>query len=205
MPLIMSWLETTSRPIEILSCAPKHGEVVLVALQISTRSPLGAVAYATGGIFVDDGWIRVLGAGSVRLSRSLATWNGLPCAAGAAFLPGAMFVADDAIGGLYALDSGALGATRGNVCYFAPDTLRWRDTKLDYTDWLHWAFTGDLEQVYARSRWPGWRAEVKQLAGTHAYSMQPDPWLSGPPLAERMRQPKMIRELRERVLAAATA
>jgi hypothetical protein len=204
-PLVMSWLENNPRKIEVLPCQASHGEVVLVALQVTTRSPLGAVAYATGGIFVDHGWIRVLGAGSPRMSRTLASWNNLPCGAGEAFLPGAMFVADDVIGGMFALDGGALGAKRGNVCYFAPDTLEWEDLELGYTDWLHWAFTGDLEKFYQGSRWLNWRTEVASLSGSHAYSIQPFPWVEGPPIAERFLKAVPMRELRDLQLQMASA
>lgn len=200
MPLIRSWLDGNPRRIELLPCEPDHGEVSLVALQVTTRSPLGSIAYETGGIFVDDGWIRVLGAGSAKLARTIAGWNGLPCDAGDAYLPGAMFVADDVIGGMFAVNVGALAGTHGNVSYFAPDTLEWEDTGLGYTDWLYWTFTGDLEKFYEGSRWDGWRAEVPSLVGTHAYSIQPLPWAEGPPIAERDRRAVPMRELRDLVL-----
>jgi hypothetical protein len=205
MPLIRSWLANNPRRIEILPCRPDHGEISLVALQVTTRSPLGAIGHETGGIFVDDGWIRVLGAGHIKLARTIAGWNGLPCDAGDAFLPGAMFVADDVIGGMFAVDVGALGAKRGNVCYFAPDSLAWEDTGLGYTDWLKWTFTGDLETFYEGSRWPTWRTEVPSLPGTHAYSIQPFPWLAGPPIAERDRRAIPMRELRDLQLEMANA
>ena len=205
MPLIRSWLHGNPRPIEILACAPDHGEISLVALQVTTRSPLGAIAYETGGIFVDAGWIRVLGAGSAKLARTIAGWNGLPCDAGDAYLPGAMFVADDAIGGMFAVNVGALAGPHGNVSYFAPDTLVWEDTGLGYTDWLHWTFTGDLEEFYEGSRWDGWQDEVLSLAGTHAYSIQPSPWIAGPPIAERERRAVPMRELRDLQLKLAAS
>jgi len=205
MPMIRSWLDGSPRRVEILGCAPDHGEVSLVALQVTTRSPLGAIAYETGGVFIDDGWIRVLGAGSTRLARTIAGWNGLPCDPGDAYLPGAMFVADDVIGGLFAVDVGALGGVRGNVSYFAPDRLSWEDTQLGYTEWLHWAFTGDLDKFYDGSRWPEWRSEVASLAGTHAYSILPSPWLEGPPVSERDRRAIPIRELRDLELRLATS
>lgn len=205
MPMIRSWLDGSPRRVEIMPCAPDHGEVSLVALQVTTRSPLGAIAYETGGIFIDDGWIRVLGAGSTRLARTIAGWNGLPCDPGDAYLPGAMFVADDVIGGLFAVDVGALRGVRGNVSYFAPDRLSWEATHLGYTEWLHWAFTGDLDKFYDGSRWPDWRPEVASLSGTHAYSIQPFPWLEGPPVSERARRAIPIRELRDLELALATS
>ena len=39
------------------------------------RSPLGAVVYETGGILVDGGWLRILGSGNARLTRTLPGWN----------------------------------------------------------------------------------------------------------------------------------
>jgi hypothetical protein len=204
MPLIRSWIDGNPRRIEILPCQPDHGEVSLVALQVTTRSPLGAIAHATGGIFIDDGWVRVLGAGSARLARTIAGWNGLPCDPGDAYLPGAMFVADDVIGGMFAVDVGALGGPRGNVSYFAPATLAWQDTGFGYTDWLHWLFTGDLETFYEGSRWDGWRSEVASLVGTHAYSIQPPPWIAGPVIGERDRRAIPMRELRDLQLKLAT-
>src|ERR1043165_3007056 len=104
MPLIREWAQQTARHVEFLPVAPGHGEVALEALQITARSPLGAVALETGGILIDHGWLRVLGAGSPKLARNIAGWNGLACEPGDAYLPGAMFVADDVLGGMYAVD-----------------------------------------------------------------------------------------------------
>lgn len=48
-------------------CAFYSGETALLATQVTTRSPMGAVVYHTGGILVDHGWIRILGAGECKL------------------------------------------------------------------------------------------------------------------------------------------
>ena len=190
MPAIRAWVAETSRKIEFLPTGPGYGDVALEALQITARSSLGAVAYETGGIMIDDGWIRVLGLGSTRLARTIAGWNGLPCEAGDAYLPGAMFVADDVIGGMFAVDVGALGAkTRGNICYFDPRSRVWHDTNLGYGDWLHTMFVGGLAH-YDDLRWEGWRTDVHSLPGTHAYS-----------LVDGQRKPVTMRELRDALLA----
>ena len=146
-------------------------------------------------MLIDGGWIRVLGAGNVRLARTIAGWNGLPCDPGDAYLPGAMFVADDVLGGMYAIDVGALAAAaQGNVCYFAPGTLSWRDTGLPYGDWLRHAIV-DPDEAF--SRWDGWETDVGSLPGTHAFLLEPAPWKPGPPFTDRSRRAVTMRELRD--------
>jgi hypothetical protein len=44
-----------------MPCAAEDGRRTLEWLQVSTRSPLGAIALHTGGLLVDHGWLRVLG------------------------------------------------------------------------------------------------------------------------------------------------
>lgn len=192
MDLVRSWAAKSKRHHEILGCSRADGESNLVALQVTTRSPMGAIAYETGGIMIDHGWIRVLGAASTKLPRSLATWNGI---GGTLRLPGAMLVGDDAIGGFFAINGGRLGTTLGNVFYFAPDTLAWEDTSLGYSTWLQWLFEGDVSKFYEASRWPGWEEEVAAIDGTQALSIYPFLSAAGPPVAQRSRRPVPVDEL----------
>src|ERR1700754_4174883 len=74
IPLVRQWLAQSSRPIELLPPSERNGEV-LVGLQVTTRSPVGAIAYETGGILVDHGWLRILGSGHPKLPRDIAEWN----------------------------------------------------------------------------------------------------------------------------------
>ena len=162
MPTIRGWLAEAGHPVELLPCERAAGERALCALQVTTRSPMGALVHESGGILVDDGWLRVLGAGCARLPRALDTWNGLP--GGPPRRPGGLLVGDDAVGGFFAIDGGGLGGEAGDICYFAPDTLRWESTGFGYSDWLYWCCVGDLEKYYESARWPGWREEVRGLA-----------------------------------------
>ncbi|AKU98317.1 ABC-type sugar transport system, periplasmic component [Labilithrix luteola] len=172
-PLVEQMIEAATNRVEVLPAEPEDGARALVGIQVTTRSPMGAMAYRTGGLLVDHGWMRILGAGSARLPRDLARWNfpsGLPHAPR---LPGAFLVADDVLGGFFAMNGGAFEGPMGNVFYFAPDTLVWEDLGRGYTDFLEFVFLGDLAKFYEGSRWAGWEEEVHRLSGDHAFSFHP--------------------------------
>lgn len=164
----------------------------LEGLQVSTRSALGAIAHETGGLLVDHAWVRVLGAGHAPLARTLGGWNhqlGIPLSA---FL----IVADDVLGGTFAVNGGALGPARGNVFYFAPDSLDWTDLACGHGQWLTWLLTGDLAPFYASSRWPDWPADVATCGPDRALSLYPFPWTAeGRDLAAVSRKPVPAAEL----------
>ena len=62
MPLVRQWLEEAGRPADLLPASAQANEVLL-SLQVTTRSPMGAIAHETGGSLIDHGWLRVLGSG----------------------------------------------------------------------------------------------------------------------------------------------
>ncbi|HTM22822.1 MAG TPA: DUF2625 family protein, partial [Kofleriaceae bacterium] len=125
--LVLDWAGQCARPVEVLPVDVTDAERTLLDLQITTSSPLGAVAYETGGILLDGGWLRILGAGAGKLPRTIASWNRLDRPRAEHRLPGALLVADDAIGGFFAINGGAFDGPLGNLFYLAPDTLRWED------------------------------------------------------------------------------
>lgn len=137
----------------------------LLALQVTTRSMLGTVAYRTGGLLVADGWLRVLGAGSPALPRRLDAWNGLGAERRHA---GGLLVADDAGGGFFSWQ-----ADTRTVAYFAPDTLEWEDTRLGYEDWLREMLGPPLLVFYDGLRWDGWRFLASELTSSQAMFFYP--------------------------------
>jgi Protein of unknown function DUF2625 len=187
-PLVEQWIGEAVVDVEVLPADRAAGEAALVATQVTTRSPMGAIAYQTAGLLVDSGWLRILGAGGhPRFRRSLPGWNE---SRGKGFY----LVADDAVGGSFALNGGALGAERGKVYYYAPDALRWEPCDLGYSQFLVWAMTDRLEQFYASLRWEGWQPEVRRLTGDQAMSIYPFLFTKGPPLQERSRCPVPVSE-----------
>ena len=135
-------------------------------MQVTTRSPMGAVVYETGGILIDGGWLRVLGSGHPRLTRTLPDWN-------ADRADGYLLVADDAIGGFFAINGGAMGSDVKCIYYFAPDTLEWESLKIGYSDFLQWTCSGKLDAFYDWIRWSDWQSDVAQLQGDRCFGFYP--------------------------------
>jgi uncharacterized protein DUF2625 len=160
-PRIVSWIESTSRQVDVL--APERGDETLRLLEVSAESTLGAVAHATGGIVVDGGWLRLLGGGSDELP-SLAEWAGLARRQRVEPVAGGVCVAFDAVGGFFVL----LEQTR-HVHSFLPDTLTWLDTRLTYSQFVHWTLHGDLDGFYGELR--EWRETSRDLAPGEALSI----------------------------------
>lgn len=154
---ITQWAAESPRTSRVLPVDDQHRDHVLLGLQVTTRSVLGAVAWHTSGLLVDHGWLRLFG-GSGSVLPDLLTVNEPRLRPGEA--PSYLVIAHDVMGGRFAVDGGGLLGRAGEVAYFAPDTLNWEPTQRSPSDFLGWVFTGDLESFYEPFRWPGWEAEV---------------------------------------------
>ena len=168
MPLVRQWLAKSSKPVEVLQPSERSSDV-LFSLQVTTRSPMGAITHETGGILIDHGWLRLLGSGHPKLPRNIVDWN-------AGRSSGYLLVADDAIGGFFAINGGALGPDQGSMHYWAPDTLNWESLGLGYTDFLCWALSDRLNVFYESLRWPGWEVDTQQLGGDQCFNFYPFLW-----------------------------
>ena len=168
LPFIEKMLEDAALDFQLLPPSSKNAEV-LSGLQVSTRSTLGSIAYDTGGLVIDHGWLRVLGSGNPQLSRNLIDWNE---GRGVGYL----LVADDAVGGFFAINSGALGDDIGAMYYWAPDTLRWEPLEIGYTDFLGWAVSERLAMFYEGLRWNGWQRDLETLKTDQCFSFFPFLW-----------------------------
>lgn len=186
MPLVRQWLAEAARPFEMLPPSARRNDV-LIGLQVTTRSPMGAIAYETGGILVDHGWLRFLGSGHPRLQRDIVGWNANRCV-------GYLLVADDVIGGFFALNGGGLGADRGAMYYWAPDTLRWEGLDLGYTDFFCWALSERLAVFYEGLRWSGWETDIQHIGADQCLNFYPPLWTAQGAVASSARRPVNIAE-----------
>jgi len=188
-PLVQQWVAEAANSVEVL---PPPDDVtrekVLLDTQVTTRSPMGAIIYESGGILVDLGWLRILGSGHPRLPRSLPAWNFERSFSLSGQQPSFVLVADDVIGGFFAIDGGGLGFERGKVCYLPPDTLVWENTKKGYSDFLVWTFNGNLAKYYETERWENWQEDLKRVRGDEGFIFTPPLCQGNSPAGERNRE-----------------
>ncbi|WP_090389181.1 DUF2625 domain-containing protein [Niabella drilacis] len=175
-PLVQDWIKNAKNKVEVLPADSANAKDALVKLQVTTRSPMGAVVYETGGLLIDDGWIRILGSGSAKLKRSLPGWNKGKAFKDYGVPPSFLLIADDAVGGFFLLNGGALGEDAGKIYYFSPDNLEYEPLDIGYTDFLNFCFNSDLERFYEGHRWTGWRNEVAKLEGDKVFNFYPFLW-----------------------------
>lgn len=164
---------------------------VLEALQVTARSPLGALALNTGALLADNGWFRILGGGAEGIP-DLATVNSLPSVQS----PPHLTIAWDVLGGQFAVDGGGLGLAPGVVCYFGPDTLAWQSLGMGHGQFVFAAIAGELADVFADLRWQGWEEEVRGLLPADGISVYPPPFTEeGKDIASTHRRPVPLAEL----------
>jgi hypothetical protein len=156
-------------PCELLAPGPER-EKALLYLQVTTHSTLGALAYDTGGILVDNGWVRWLGSGHEKLSRTINDWNSTRTD-GAFYLVG-----DDAAGGFFAINGGAFGNDLGSVYYWSPDDLEWESLHAGFTDTIAAFFTNYLNDFYKALRWSTWREDIQNLSTDRCFFFFPFLW-----------------------------
>jgi len=196
-PQVERWVKESLNLVEVLPPDEKQRQQALLDTQVTIRSPMGAIVYHTGGLLIDHGWLRLLGSGHARLPRSMAAWNQGRSTTSEGKSLGFWLIADDVVGGFFALNGGAFGRPDDHVFYFAPDTLRWESMNgMGYSEFLVWSLGPNLVKFYETSRWRDWEDEVSALNGDKAFSFYPFLWTEeGKDIAKCDRKPCAIPEI----------
>ena len=174
--IVMKWIDSAKNKVEVMPVDTFKSREALYKTQVTTRSIMGAIVYSTGGILIDNGWIRILGSGCSKLKRTLPDWN-----IGKAFnkfgeRPAFFLVADDAAGGFYAINYGNFGKDLDNIYYLSPVDLKWEPMNMNYEDFIWFCFTGDLNNFYSGIRWKSWKKDIRTIKGDEVYNMVPPLW-----------------------------
>lgn len=175
-PLVQKWIESAKNKVEVLPVDSAKGQQALFDMQVSTYSTLGSIIYNTGGIMVDNGWLRILGSGSSRLNRSVPAWNKGKTIQEYGDKPDYLLVADDAAGGFFAINYGAFGSDLKNIYYLAPNSLNWEPLNAGYGEFILFCFDSDLSKFYEGLRWTSWDQFIGNLDGSKSYSFRPYLW-----------------------------
>lgn len=156
-----------------------NAEKELFSAQVSTHSYMGAIIYNSGGILVKNGWLRIWGSGSEELPRSIAKWNKDNK------ITGYLVVADDVIGGVFAVNGGAFGTDLGSVYYFSPQSLKWDSLRMPYSKFIEWSLTKNLDVFYSGLYWDTWKKDIPGLNADKSVSVYPPLWANGPDIRKR--------------------
>jgi hypothetical protein len=192
--LVQSWMDSANNNIEVLPVNMDKAKETLLGMQVTTRSPMGAIVFNCGGILVDHGWIRILGSGNAKLNRTLYTWNSNKTLTPDSS-PSFVFIADDAIGGYFALNGGGLGTDMGKTYYFDPASLKWEPLDLTYSEFLLFCFNDNLEEFYSGLRWRNWEKDVAKLDGSMVFNFYPTLWSNeGKDINKNSRNPVPVEE-----------
>jgi hypothetical protein len=192
---VKEWIDSAKNKIEILPVDTAKANDALYKTQVTTRSPMGAVVYMTGGLLIDNGWIRILGSGNSKLKRTLPDWNKGKALKEFGQAAPFLLIADDAMGGFFLLNGGGLGKDLGKVYYLSPDNLEYEALDLTYTDFLNFCFNNNLDEFYKGYRWTNWKEEVSKLDGDQVYNFFPTLWTKeGKDINKVSRKPVPVEE-----------
>jgi hypothetical protein len=188
--VVKQWVDSAKNKVEILPVDTSKAKDALYKTQVTTRSIMGAIVYSTGGILIDNGWIRILGSGSSKMQRTLPDWN-----KGKAFKefgerPAFFLVADDAAGGYFAINYGSFGKDLDSIYYLSPDKLEWEPLEMNYEDLIWFCFSGDLKKFYQGIRWNSWQKDIQTLKADEVFHILPPLWSKeGKDVEKSLRKP----------------
>lgn len=152
----------------------KLGEEAIKILDITQKSALGSIILNTSGIVIDN-WIRILGHDS-KENRGILSYNLIKEDGIAKRIEKMLIVADDIIGGIFALNAGRFSEGVGDVWYFAPDTLEWESIDMKYSEFVAWTVQGNVDEFYSTMRWKAWKEDSKKVKFNEAILIYPFLW-----------------------------
>lgn len=167
---IQTMLNKSDYKLVIFDGDTEIGQAECEELNVPKDSVLECVITNCNGVCIDN-WIRILGQGNEK-HHGVAYYNNLSDES----LSGMLIVANDVVGGIYAINISRFENEKDMVWYFAPDTLEWESLEINYTDFLAFAAHGDLTGFYKSMRWKNWSAECEKIGFDEGCSIYPFLW-----------------------------
>ena len=192
LPVLLQALrDPTANPCEVLPPEKGLAAETLVEMQRGTDTFLGMIAFHTGGLSFHHGFLRVLGSGAGPV-RNLRRWSRVT----GALDEGYALIADDVLGGFFALNRGGFAAdVEEGVFFLPPDRLEWQSLDVGYSEFLNWCVAGDYAEFYGTLGWDDWKG-VARPGWDEAWAFAPPPWtVQGPDLARAERTVVPVSEI----------
>ena len=164
----------SNRKIDLNLDESKDGKKSLEILKITSESPLGSIILNTSGIVIDN-WIRIFGH-DTNTSKGVIGYNEIGENGVATKITKMLIVADDVVGGIFALNAGRFSEGIGEVWYFAPDTLAWESLGMQYSEFIAWIAQGNINEFYSTMRWSTWKEECKDIKFNESILIYPFLW-----------------------------
>ncbi|MDD5150314.1 MAG: DUF2625 family protein [Flavobacterium sp.] len=170
---VKDWIKNAEVKVVVLPKDKIRADKEIERAQVTTHSPMGAVIYETGGIIIEDGIIRILGSGNIKLNRGMMEWN-----RDKSFTkdenPKFLLIADDIFGGFFAINGGFLSSDNlGKVFYLSPDTLKWENLDLSYSDFLLFCFSKKINEFYSNFKWKTFDKDFTKTDFDKSFSFYP--------------------------------
>ena len=116
--------------------------------------------FMNSGGFSIDNWIRIYGCGEINIIEKNNLYNKDNILD--------ILIGEDVLGGLFAIKE-------DYVYYFAPDTNRWENLEIYYTQFLDWILnnTQGTNNFYKLFRWNTWKEDCKNIKLNEGFSFYP--------------------------------
>jgi len=171
---IKDLLEASDRKIVISEGESPRSKLVNKWAGINNVSDLASVVNFCEQIIVDD-WIHVFGHGKGGDGQTIFVLSNLRKGD---FMKDGLVVAKDVLGGLFVICRDEYDDSYGDIFYLQPECLEWENSGMNYSEFLSWLASGDLDSFYEDVRWSSWRDITNRIGMDSALKFTPEVWMA---------------------------
>lgn len=171
---VLEMFNDSNKQIYVYKGTETVGKVEIDNMGIDINSVLGAIVLYTAGICIDN-WIRVVGQ-KCNEHNGISEYNSEQMNEDCTTIKGMLIVAQDIVGGIFAINISKFSESKKKVWYFAPDTIAWECLDMNYAEFIAWVAKGNTDEFYNSMKWKNWEEDCKNISFDKAYLIYPFLW-----------------------------